>query len=244
MSERSAHETQAADTYLADASRLAGYTDSVKRADPWIRAAFYAGIDWNEPRCRVCDTVECGTWYCRTCFKRVEFGSATEQEREEVLEGLLAACKEIASMDRYIFMHTPLVEAAEKLRQQACDMKAIAEAAIARADPQPPTEPTTDSPPERVPAECIPVSEFIAEELKARGWGMDALAERMGGGAVSNRCVLDILSHNDPIVHLTRQTAHKLALAFGTSVTLWLNLDAAWRAWKTAQPTKGGDCRQ
>lgn len=111
-------------------------------------------------------------------------------------------------------------------------------AAIAKADPQQPLE--------RVPAECIPVSEFIAEELRAREWSEDTLAERMGGGVQANHHTLSILNCNDPTVHLSDRTAYKLAHAFGTSVTLWLNLDAAWRKWRAAQPTetKGGDCRE
>ena len=81
MSEPSENELAAADAYL----RTHAPTDNVSVQ---IHAAFLAGIDWNQTRCRVCDTVECGTWYCYECHKLVEHGTPVEQALPE----LLAAC--------------------------------------------------------------------------------------------------------------------------------------------------------
>ena len=179
---RTAHETQAANAYLEDVK-----PDGTLHAQ--IRAAFWAGIDWNETRCRVCDTVECGTWYCRKCFETMEFG----------LEGLLKMSRVVTG---------------------------TLEAAIAKA-------------------ECFPVSEYVADEMMARGWDWDELAGRMGDDVAKNRCVLDLLRASST-VPIGGNVAQGLACAFGTSASLWLRIDESWRNWKASPPTttKGGDCRE
>ena len=92
MSEPSEHELAAADAYAKSISRPVASTHGQRIAfGVGVRKAFLAGIDWNETRCRVCDTVECGTWYCHKCHKLVEHGTPAEQAAPE----LLAACKAV-----------------------------------------------------------------------------------------------------------------------------------------------------
>lgn len=82
----------------------------------------------------------------------------------------------------------------------------------------------------RVSATTFPVGVFILEELKARRWTLDELSKRMGGDAVT-RLTLKLLIHAPTKgATLGRETAARLARAFGTSKTIWLKLDDAWQA--------------
>ena len=86
------------------------------------------------------------------------------------------------------------------------------------------------------PAECFPVGEYIRGELTTRGWIVAELAERMGGDEHLNRHILAaIMCVPHPRLYLDAETAEQLARAFDTSVSLWLNLDKAWREWKEAK---------
>jgi plasmid maintenance system antidote protein VapI len=80
-------------------------------------------------------------------------------------------------------------------------------------------------------AEVFPVWEYINEELHARRWSKERLAVEMGGDENRNHCLIDIMCHckNDKRIMLSKDTADKLAHAFGTSAELWMNLDAAFR---------------
>lgn len=83
------------------------------------------------------------------------------------------------------------------------------------------------------PAEAFHPSEFIAEELEARGWSQDYLAVRMGGDPAINLLTLDmyrIVGPKDPRMRLGEATAAALGQAFGVSPQLFLNLEDAWRA--------------
>ena len=81
-------------------------------------------------------------------------------------------------------------------------------------------------------AEAFPLWTFIEEELHARRWSVRQLAESMGGDADVNHCALDLL-HFVPNrkMPIGERMASKLALAFGTSAELWMNLDKQWRGW-------------
>ena len=93
-------------------------------------------------------------------------------------------------------------------------------------------------------AEAFHVGEYIADELKARNWTVSDLAVLMGAdeGAPNERDIeinaiaveLAFVAAEEAVVglYLSRRTAERLALAFGTSAEFWLQLDAAWHAWK------------
>ena len=67
-------------------------------------------------------------------------------------------------------------------------------------------------------------SEFVLEELVARGWTRtDLLGYTVG--AVERAATVNMLNGHDPI---TVAVARILALAFGTSVALWLGLQASY----------------
>jgi len=69
----------------------------------------------------------------------------------------------------------------------------------------------------------IPPGEFIRDELNARGWGQSDLAEIMGRPV---KTVSQIVNGSKAI---TTSTAKQLAAVFGTSPTLWMNLESAYR---------------
>lgn len=76
----------------------------------------------------------------------------------------------------------------------------------------------------RVPAETFPPGEFIRDELEARGWTQDDLAQIMGRPP---RLVNDLIGGKKQI---TPATARGLAQAFGDDDALyWMNLDSAYR---------------
>jgi HTH-type transcriptional regulator/antitoxin HigA len=75
----------------------------------------------------------------------------------------------------------------------------------------------------RVPAEVFPPGEFIREELEARGWTQDDLAQIMGRPL---RLVNELVNGKKQI---TPETARGLGDAFGTGPIYWMNLDSAFR---------------
>ncbi len=78
-------------------------------------------------------------------------------------------------------------------------------------------------PDNRTPAECFPPGEFIAEELEARGWSHQDLADKM-------RFPVEVVG---AIILITRPIsplgAYELGKAFGTSMTFWTNLEQSYR---------------
>jgi len=72
-------------------------------------------------------------------------------------------------------------------------------------------------------AEVFPPGEFIREEIEARGWTQNDLAEILGRPLAA---VNQIIKGKRAI---TPKTARELGAAFGTSAELWLNLETAWR---------------
>jgi HTH-type transcriptional regulator / antitoxin HigA len=73
------------------------------------------------------------------------------------------------------------------------------------------------------PAEVFPPGEVLQEELDARDWTQQDLAEIMG---CSHRLVNEIVNAKRSI---TAETARGLGAALGTSSELWLNLEGAYR---------------
>lgn len=90
---------------------------------------------------------------------------------------------------------------------------------------------------DRLPAEVWPPGEFIREELEARNWTTQDLAERMGGNLLIDRIALDMLilipSRN---MLVGEDMARRLGAAFGTSAEYWLNLCASYRRGDASTP--------
>lgn len=76
---------------------------------------------------------------------------------------------------------------------------------------------------ERRPAESFPPGEFIRDELEARGWTQEDLAEIMGRDL---RLVNEIITGKRTI---TAETAKGLGEALETSAQYWMNLQAAYQ---------------
>lgn len=74
-------------------------------------------------------------------------------------------------------------------------------------------------------AEAFPPGEIIKDELEARGWTQDTLAEITGipGSAISN-----VINGKRAI---SVEIASSLAAAFGTSAQLWMNLETSYQLW-------------
>lgn len=80
--------------------------------------------------------------------------------------------------------------------------------------------------------QAFPPGEFIADEIEARGWSQVDLAKILGRPFQHvNLLVRGKRRVNAPI-------ASELAAAFGTSVELWLNLQASWDAYNAPAPNK------
>lgn len=82
----------------------------------------------------------------------------------------------------------------------------------------------------RAPAQVFAPGEFIREELEARGWTQRDFA-RILGRPLQN--VNNIINGKTAI---TAATAKQLALVFGTSAELWLNLETAYRLAMAEEP--------
>lgn len=71
-------------------------------------------------------------------------------------------------------------------------------------------------------------SEYLADELQARGWTTRDCAQRMGGDPAVDELALDLLMTCDPRLRIDEKTATGLARAFGTSAETWRKLKAAY----------------
>lgn len=91
--------------------------------------------------------------------------------------------------------------------------------------------PDDDRPEPRV-AEAFHPSEYIAEELEARGWTLDDLAAQTvhESGPLVARLGWDLYFLCDPDMRMGWAGARDLAAAFGTGEAVWLNLEKAWLA--------------
>ncbi len=79
----------------------------------------------------------------------------------------------------------------------------------------------------RIPAEAFPPGETLRDELEARGWSQQDLADILGK---SERLVNEIINAKRAV---TPETAVALAHALGTSAEFWLNLESSYRLWLT-----------
>ena len=74
-------------------------------------------------------------------------------------------------------------------------------------------------------------SEYIRDEMDARGWSQTELARRMGGDLTMNLVALELylgIGPDNPGIRLGLDTAAQLGLAFGVSAEYFLNLEQAW----------------
>ncbi|MDD5177516.1 MAG: HigA family addiction module antitoxin [Sterolibacterium sp.] len=76
---------------------------------------------------------------------------------------------------------------------------------------------------ERQVAEVFPPGEFIKEEIDARGWTQNDLAEIIGK---SQRLVSEVILGKRAV---TPDTAQALADAFGTSAQFWMNMESVYQ---------------
>lgn len=82
--------------------------------------------------------------------------------------------------------------------------------------------------PNQTPAEVFPPGDFVREELEERGWTQADLAEILGRTV---KTVNELITGKRAV---TPDTAKRLAQAFDTSATLWMNLETAYRLHRTA----------
>lgn len=90
----------------------------------------------------------------------------------------------------------------------------------------------------RVPAEVFHPSELIRDEMDSRDWGIPTMARKMGGDAGVNRLALEmyfVVGPQNPGCRLGPVMAAQIAKAFGTSIEVWTNLEAAWLSHPTTQ---------
>ena len=73
----------------------------------------------------------------------------------------------------------------------------------------------------RKSAETFHPAEFIRDEMKARGWANKDLA-------IALDCRDEYAEHILAGKKITGRDAHQLARAFGTSVDVWVNLQAMY----------------
>lgn len=77
------------------------------------------------------------------------------------------------------------------------------------------------------PAEVFPPGDFLKEELEERGWTQDDLAAIIGKTV---RTVNELVGGKRSV---TPETAKALAAALGTTAQFWLNLDSAYKLWRS-----------
>lgn len=80
----------------------------------------------------------------------------------------------------------------------------------------------------RIPAEAFPPGEFIQEELEARGWTQQLLAEKAG---LPESTIERIIRAEKTV---TLADARGLSRAFGTSAEIWVNLQKIYNEWRKA----------
>src|ERR1700728_3241743 len=83
-----------------------------------------------------------------------------------------------------------------------------------------------------VPAEAIPPGEFLKDELEARGWTQDDLADVTG---ISRRQIINLIMGKSGI---TLETAIALAQAFGQKPEEWMHLRVSYELALSAQENR------
>ena len=76
--------------------------------------------------------------------------------------------------------------------------------------------------PRNVPVEPFPPGEYISDELDARGWTQEDLADITG---ITRRQIINLISGKSGI---TAETAHALAQAFSQEAKTWMELQMAY----------------
>lgn len=93
------------------------------------------------------------------------------------------------------------------------------------------------------PREGVPVGEYVADELRTRGWTTAYAATLMPGNRDENELWLDLLCAvalcEDYDIDFSEHEAKRLEELFGISSQTWLNLHKAYMDTKSA---KGGEC--
>ncbi len=84
----------------------------------------------------------------------------------------------------------------------------------------------------RIPLEPFPPSEYLADEMEARGWTQEELAEILG----RSRGHVNRLMQGKTAI--TAETSHQLASAFGTSAEQWMNLQVSYELALAAKETR------
>ena len=80
-----------------------------------------------------------------------------------------------------------------------------------------------------IPAEAFHVSEFIQEELDARGWTRQEVYDRLGYDT-SDCCAFDILMDvKDKNILMDKKLSEGLGYVFTVDPDLFLNLHESWR---------------
>lgn len=81
-------------------------------------------------------------------------------------------------------------------------------------------------------AEAFHPSEYIKDELEARGWSISDLAKRIPGDYGVNHLAIEMYLDCGPEEPDMRMgdMAEQIATAFGVSCTLFRNLENAWLA--------------
>ena len=83
-----------------------------------------------------------------------------------------------------------------------------------------------------IPAEAFPMTDFLKEEMEARGWSQADLSQIVG------KSPRDIHSLVNGKVTLKPEMATLLGDAFGTGPEYWMNLETSYRAWLTSRATR------
>ena len=87
--------------------------------------------------------------------------------------------------------------------------------------------------PRAMSRDALHPTEFIAEEVAARGWTPDELVRRMGGHSnvhVLALCLYFAVGPTNPNCRMGADMAAALGRAFDISAGFFLNLEAAWLA--------------
>lgn len=78
---------------------------------------------------------------------------------------------------------------------------------------------------ERTPAEVFRPGEYVRDEMAARDWSVETLAEKSG---IAAGILIELVERDYPC---DERIATGLSRAFGTSAVLWTNLDRIWQGW-------------
>lgn len=84
----------------------------------------------------------------------------------------------------------------------------------------------------RLPARCFHPGVSVKDEMEARGWTVEELAQRMSRYEMPVEIAVAVIEGKQDI---TINIAFGLRRAFGTSAEFWMNLQGFYNAWKEAK---------